>query len=175
MPCCLAITMLLYHPVDDSNHCCYRLIRLLYSAVELSMPLTSLLICDFYTLFPGQLKRIEGWPRKRSAAYTLLREIPDEYEEMLNPKRVFFQLNNIQSAAISHLEAKGIIQNDILNDSLVTLNVLSLPADLIEKLELDPIFSEEWFSLISHGLSRLPIAGKNGLKSKTGLMEFVYD
>ena len=167
--------MLLYHPVDDSNHCSYRLLRLLYSADELSMPLTSLLICDFYTLFPGQLKRIEGWPRKRSAAYNLIHAIPEEYEEMLNPKRVFFQLNNIQTAAVSYLEAKGIIEHDVLAHAQVKLRTEALPSDFIARLESDPIRGETWFSLVSRELSKLPIAGKNGLKSKTGLMEFVYD
>lgn len=167
--------MLLYHPVEDSNHCCYRLIRLLYSADEFSMPLTSLLICDFYTLFPGQLKSIDGWPRKRSAAFKLVQAIPDEYEEMLNPKRVFFQLSNIQTAALSHLEAKGIIERDIRIPPRVKLNVQALPSKFVRRLELDPIVSEAWFKLVSEELSKLSIAGKNGLKSKTGLMEFVYD
>lgn len=167
--------MLLYHPVDDSNHCSYRLIRLLYSSGDLSMPLTSLLICDFYTLFPGQLKRIDGWPRKRSAAYKLVQAIPEEYEEMLNPKRVFFQLNNIQTAAMSHLEAKGIIEHDVSTAAPIKLKIEALPAEFMVKLESDPIRAEAWFSLISRDLSRLPVAGKNGLKSKTGLMEFVYD
>ena len=139
------------------------------------MPLTSLLICDFYTLFPSQLKRIDGWPRKRSAAYKMIQAIPEEYEEMLNPKRVFFQLNNIQTAAMSYLKAKGIIEHDILTHAQIKLSTEALPPEFIEKLKADPTRVEAWFSLVSRELSKLPISGKNGLKSKTGLMEFVYD
>ena len=83
--------MLLYHPIEDSTHCCYRLIRLLY-VIDKSIPITSLMICDFYSLFPGQLKKISGWPKKKSDADKIVQGIPNEYEEILNPKRVFFQL-----------------------------------------------------------------------------------
>ena len=167
--------MLLCHPVDDSNHCCYRLIRLLNAFKEQSVPMTTLMICDFYSLFPGQLKYINGWPRLNSASWEKLHAMPDEYEEMLNPKRVFFQLNNVQTAAISHLHAKRLIELSSTSESLVTLLRDSMPLKLCETLENDVSCSTDWFSLITTDLCKIGIFGKNGLKRKTGLMEFLYD
>jgi hypothetical protein len=167
--------MLLYHPVEDSNHCCYRLIRLLYSADEAYVSLINLFICDFYSLFPGRLKNIQRWPRAKSAAWRELRSIGDEYEEMLNPQRVFFQLNALQVAAISHLHSQGVIGFKTSSDHEVSLNIESLPAEFLKTLDEDGARSTAWFVLVAHELLKMEPLGANGLKSRTGLMEYVYD
>lgn len=166
--------MLLYHPVEDSNHCCYRLIRLLKAFSE-PTPMVTLMICDFYSLFPGQLKYIAGWPRRNSQAWKILQSIPNEYEEMLNPKRVFFQLNRVQAAAFSHLQAIGVIEFSKTGEQQVTLNHDAMPVGLLDSLRGDVFYSTGWFEIITADLCKIGVSGKNGLKSKTGLMEYLYD
>lgn len=167
--------MLLYHPVEDSNHCCYRIIRLLIAVEGFSLPMVALLISDFYSLFPGQLKYISGWPRLNSTSWKKLHALPNEYEEMLNPQRVFFQLNSVQAAAISHLHAKGLVVISSGGERAVTLIRDAMPLELSRALERDLSRSSDWFDLIATDLCRVEVSGKNGLKRKTGLMEFVYD
>jgi hypothetical protein len=133
------------------------------------------MICDFYALFPGQLKFIYNWPRRNSNAWNLLKAIPDEYEEMLNPKRVFFQLNKVQNAAISHLHSKGILTYSNETEKDICLNKASIPSDIVNLLNSDETRKEDWFNIISSDLCKIELNGTNGLKSKTGLMEFVYD
>lgn len=167
--------MLIYHPAEDSVHCCYRIIRLLNGIASESIPLATLMICDFYSLFPGQLKNIEGWPRANSAAWKSLKEMPNEYEEMLNVKRIFFQLKSVQLAAISHLHAKEILIISATSDKQIHLNKDAVPTKIKEMLETDDYIRSAWFKLITQELSKISLYGKRGLKSKTGLMEFVYD
>lgn len=167
--------MLIYHPIEDSNHCCYRLIRLLDAISAESVPLHTLMICDFYSLFPGQLKNIIGWPRANSASWRTIQSIPDEYEEMLNQKRVFFKLNSIQNSAIAHLHSKEIISFSSPLDGNIALNRHTVPSGIRERLTIDPVNQSNWFALITKELTKIELYGKMGLKSKTGLMEFVYD
>jgi hypothetical protein len=133
------------------------------------------MICDFYSLFPGQLKYIHGWPRKNSGLWKNIQDIPDEYEKILNPQRVFFQLNGIQKASLSHLHSKNIIELSDLEGHMVSLNRNAVPLQLLEVIKSDAVSSSAWFLGIVESLCRIELSGKNGLKSKTGLMESVYD
>jgi len=166
--------MLIYHPVGDFHHCCYRLIRLL-SSVATPLPEQTLMLGDFFSLFPGQLKCIQGWPRANSKAYKIVKSIPDEFEELLNTKRVFFQLKEIQVAAISNLCAKGIFQVTSKVPNTYLLLGDNVPDGIKEKVESDAFATSEPYRLIVQDLCKLDLLGKNGLKKKTGLLESMYD
>jgi hypothetical protein len=57
----------------------------------------------------------------------------------------------------------------------ICLNKASIPSDIVNLLNSDETRKEDWFNIISSDLCKIELNGTNGLKSKTGLMEFVYD
>lgn len=167
--------MLIYHPVEDSNHCTYRIIRLLFHISIQSIPQSTLMICDFYALFPGQLKNIKGWPRANSKSYKTVQQIPDEYEQIVNSRRIFYQLKDIQLAALSYLHAKEVITLLPGVDRKIQLNKDSVPQSIVTMIQNDEYCETDWFRLITNELPKIDLYGKSGLKGKTGLMEYVYD
>ena len=166
--------MLIYHPAVDHHHCCYRLIRLLNT---IGKPLSeqTLMLCDFFSLFPGQMKHIQAWPRANSKSARTIKSIPDEFEELLNTKRVFFQLKDVQKAAISNLFAKDLLRTDSNNPNAYSLNTENVPNEIKEAINRDWFITSDPYRLITNDLSKFELFGKNGLKSKSGLMEFLYD
>lgn len=166
--------MLIYHPAGDYHHCCYRFIRLL-STVGISMSDQTLMLCDFFSLFPGQMKYIQGWPRANSNAAKVIKSLPDEFEELLNAKRVFFQLKQVQQVAISYLCAKGLLRTESKSPMTYSLIDSEVPAGIRDVIKSDVFTKTEQYRLITQSLCKLELTGKSGLKSKTGLMEFLYD
>lgn len=164
--------MIIYHPYQDINHCIYRLLSILIKMNE-PISINKLRILDFYYLFPSQLKNIDKWPRKNSNNYKLVQnKIKDSYEIILNPKKLFFSMKEIQYTAISNLISLEIIKNDM---EYIVLQKDFLPNSFIKLYDRDPYNHSSIYNLIINEASKLDISGKNGLKRKSGLMEFQYD
>lgn len=133
------------------------------------------MLCDFYSLFPSQLKKISGWPRGKSKQWYLVQTLPNDFEELPNTKRVFYQLKAIQHTALMYLEAKGIVKITAMPNKQVQLIGDAVPEKIRLMLEEDSLRNSDYFKLIVEQLSHQTLNGKSGLKMKTGLMEFLYD
>lgn len=55
------------------------------------------------------------------------------------------------------------------------LELGALPPGYIALLETDEFLKSDEFTVITKGLPETPFYGSNGLKSRSGLMEFIYD
>lgn len=164
--------MLLYHPVGDANHCIYRLISILEGVKQNKAQLTSLQLADFFYLFPEQLKKIEKWPRSNSRSKQIITSIPSSYEIIENPRRVFYDLREVQKGAIMHLKSKGVIK---VQNRSISLNLENIPQPISEALKIDPFRASEIFKIITTEFIIQNTFGSNGMKKRTGLMEFHYD
>jgi len=167
--------MLIYHPIHDINHCIYRILRLLEVSEHTSFTWEQLRLLDFYSLFPHLLKKIKPFPQNLKAYKKIVARIPDAYEAMTNDKRIFHEMMPIQNTAIQNLIARDLIDSGHYLDNIVSRTRTQLPENLSEKINLDPIVSEDWFLFIVNELSLVDFGGKKGLKSRTDLMEFRYD
>lgn len=166
--------MIIYHPFKDAHHCMYRFISLLFEQDD-GISKNMLCLADFYYLFPSQMKRINSWPRKNSKDFKLISSFPDQYETIINPKRIYFELREIQHNTIAHLLSKGIISRDSNSAQIIKLNKRSIPEELLDYLMNDEFRETEIFNIIATKLIQVPLNGKNGIKDKSGLMEFLYD
>lgn len=164
--------MLLYHPSKDANHTCYRIISILKSVPENKLHKNILTLINFYYLFPSQLKSIEKWPRKGSKDYQFIHNLKPEYEIMENPKRIFFELKDVLDCAISFLIDKEVIE---YQNNLMKLNITKIPENIIDTLNSDDFRQNDLFRILTQEFIKQEIKGANGLKMKTGLMEYKYD
>jgi len=167
--------MLMYHPAFDANHCVYRTVSILYATGEsqISWPLYRIL--DFYYLFPSQLKKIEPWPRNIMKYKKSVMKIPDQFEDMTNPTRTFYDLESFQKTATLELIAKGVLSKSHFDKGCMKLEPGALPADFIALLDKDDFLKSDAFNLITRGLPNTKFSGSNGLKDRSGLMEYIYD
>lgn len=167
--------MLMYHPAFDANHCLYRIVSILYATTDqqISWPLLRLL--DFYYLFPSQLKNIKPWPSEIRNLKARVLKIPEQFEDLTNPARTFFELESFQKTATLELIAKGVISKSSFDKGIMELEPDSLPSAYTALLETDNFLKSEAFEVITKGLPRTKFNGSNGLKFRSGLMEYIYD
>ncbi|MDQ5766981.1 ABC-three component system middle component 5 [Thiothrix subterranea] len=167
--------MLVYHPCFDANHCAYRFLHLLYSSKADSFEWDILRIADFYYVFPHLIKHIKPMPKSLTGGKKYFSEINPPYESIPNPKRLLFDLQDIQNSTIASLVSKQIIKKEMFNYGVVSLNADNIPKSLIESFHGNPINNSEWFKFFSKGIAAVDLNGKNGFKSRTGLLEYRYD
>lgn len=166
--------MIIYHPYKDANHCAYRLMSLMYGLVA---PATStfLSIADFYYLFPSELKQLDNWPRKNSSDYKIVNAIEDSHEHISDPRMTFFEMKEVRNNAFLNLISRGIIYELPNTNKKFSLIRDSIPDSLIEVLDSDAFRVSNVYNIITKKLFLLPLNGHNGLKAKSGLMEYRYD
>lgn len=168
--------MLVYHPLLDVNHCTYRLCAILSSISAEEISIDQLRILDYYYLFPSEIKNITPWPASlKGNIKKLVKNITDCFEDIGNPSRVFFDLFHFQKNAILELVSKGIIEPSVFETGQVKLSSQAFPYELASLIKNDPFVNSDTFKIISCELPKLEMNGPNGLKKRSGLMEFRYD
>ncbi len=167
--------MIIYHPVYDVNHCLYRILLALETSdhEEFDWPLFRLM--DFYVLFPHLLKEIKPFPTSLRTFKKIVKAIPDAYEALPNSKRIIFELESIQNAAVQNLMAKGLVSVSKFDKQVVSRTPEMLPESLQDQLNSDDRVNEEWYRLIVNELPLSDFEGKHGLKARSKLMEYKYD
>lgn len=167
--------MLIYHPVYDINHAIYRMLLLLEVSVHRRFQWDQLKLLDFYLLFPHVLKDIRPLPASLSAYRKVINAIPNPYELVPNKKRALYELGNIQNTAVHNLMAKELIDVENFQSMIIKRTKNDLPFGIQNFIDNDPLKEEEWFKIVANELPNIDFQGKDGLKYRSGLMEYRYD
>ncbi|HKS13053.1 MAG TPA: ABC-three component system middle component 5 [Pseudomonas sp.] len=164
--------MLIYHPAADANHCCYRLVNILRSIDGDDLSMSMLRLLDFYYLYPHLLKKINPLPRPINRRSSYIMKLADPFEITTSPQLLFHELSLIQDSAVRSLAEKGLIQ---VNSDDVRLIIENVPVELISYCEADEFSRSDAFDIVTNYVSKSVLNGKNGLKARSGLMEYRYD
>lgn len=167
--------MLVYHPIYDVNHCLYRMLLVLDASIHKSFEWDTFKLMNFYLVFPHLLQEIKPLPASLGSYRKFIKEIPSSYVEITNPKRALFDLSVLQNMAANHMAAKNIVNLDFQSTNRLKSENYNLSSNLIESIKTDPIREKPWFKLIVDELPLLDLRGKNGLKKRSGLLEYQYD
>lgn len=160
--------MLAYHPVIDANHCAFRIVTLLTDIKHDPVLWDHLKLLDFYLVFPHLLSAV----RLPHGMKKQVRWGTNPYEEVINPQRLMFELGSIQEQTARSLVAKGILDRDAFVAGKASL----LRPEVLASVHSDTDFrSTDWYRLITDQLATMRLDGRDGLKARTGLMEFRYD
>ncbi len=165
--------MLIYHPKNDIYNCIYRFITIAKLIESESFEFNRLRILDFFFMFPHLISDI-SFPRfkgvvelkKLSKNYSL------PYEKLPDNKRLFSEISDYHIQAIQILSSKKILE---LNGDLISLgenfNASSIQGLLLENKYIKDSFFNKFVKL----LKVIELSGENGLKKRSGLMEYRYD
>lgn len=167
--------MLIYHPVQDANHCVFRTLLLLEHSIHNEIDIELYRLLDFYILFPHLLKKISPFPIELRAYKRLLSLIPDPFESMLNTKRIIHELESLQTVALHNLLAKKLIDIDSFKAKKIKRTGEALPESISVAINQSKSTDEEWFRMVVNELPLVNFGGRKGLKMRAGLMEFRYD
>ena len=165
--------MLVYHPIYDVNHCLYRMLLAIDASTHESFEWDVFRLMNFYLLFPHLLKELAPFPLKLRPYRKMIEQIPASYVEIPSPQRALFDLGALQKMAANHMAAKKIINLEKTNS--IEPQAHELSQSLINCIKEDPIRQKPWFKVIVDELPLLDLRGKNGLKKRSGLMEYQYD
>jgi hypothetical protein len=166
--------VLVYHPMYDPYHCALRLASILADCALPEIEWERLRLLDFYVTFPHLLTSIR-LPQELRSKKRALRSVPIPYESLPTPKRLFFQLGIIQDIAAKLLAAGGILDRGAFLNGRILLPKADLPLTFRELMNSLRFRSSDWYALVTEELSRIALYGRNGLKERSGLMEFRHD
>ena len=171
------VIQLSYQPAFDPFHAVFRLLRL-REAVLTHGPLHKdhLKILDFYLLFPFRidsirLKRRHGKFRRLATQYESTKPYGDQPEDRV----LFGRMSTMQSVALNTMAAKQLIDPKQYNVGEVVHAAAALPDDLAARIAQA---NEQEMDLIQFVLvlaREYDLLGYDGLKCRSGLMEYRYD
>lgn len=166
--------MLVYHPALDPYHCAARLVKLLQYPVEREMEIERVRIIDFYLVFPAWTKYIRV-PKELASLKNKVASRDNPYYYSGRQPDVFRQMQPLQAQALSLLAARDLISAQALGEGRWRRGDKQLPRDL--RLLAQPANDDERvrFTFLIDTLLAFPVAGPNGLKHRTGLLEYRYD
>jgi hypothetical protein len=165
--------MLIYHPAFDINHARLRIIQLLEGLRDREVPFDLLRILDFYFLFPHLLADVQlkqGMTRIKRE----LRRRGNKYNRVPAPKVLIRQMEGIHETAVRALQASNLV--DMAQDmAVVKRSDIPLPEALKKVIADQPDQEQTLANILSGEVATIPLNGPNGLKARTGLLEYRYD
>lgn len=167
--------MLMYHPAQDINHCVYRILLVLEKSEHESLSIDIYRLIDFYTVFPYLLSLIKTLPKPINKHRKIFSAIPAPFESLKNTKRIMHELELLQTIAFQNLLAKDLLCKEAFNKGILQRSLSKLPSELYQSLDASRLVNESWFMAIINDFPKTKFIGKNGIKARTGLMEYKYD
>lgn len=165
--------MAMYHPLEDVNHCVFRMMLLTRDLVA-EPTLETFRLMDFYCLFPSALSEIR-LPRQYSKYKPVFKAVPPPYELLPNNAALFDKLRHIQNNALGCLVSLGFFDRARFLDGVVAPTEQPVPVKIQEKITASPVLIEEWFGFLTKAMPLFPADGPDGWKARTQLDEFRYD
>ena len=138
------------------------------------MELARLRLFDFFLVFPHILTQMR-LPKRYLKMRKVLKAIPSPYESTPSPTRLFYQIGEIQKTTVRLLVARTLIQKDIYLEGDAALTDSINGATFGSILNKQDFRNEGWYHFLVRELIEYPLDGPNGLKHRTGLMEFRHD
>lgn len=168
---------LTFQPAFDSFHTIFRLLRLREVTQKLSLPIDHIRILDFFLAFPFRISAIRLTPQHRRFAKlskTYAQYKP--YGEQPSDRDIFVRMELVQIVALRSIASEGMLDNTQLGEARIVQWTSKLtPEDLSARIvELNESESDllEFLRLLATEYS---LTGQNGLKGRTGLMDYRYD
>ncbi len=165
--------MLIYSPVFDIYHCCYRAIRILRKTPSVELEIERWRILDFYLLFPVLMTDFR-FPTEYKEFRRLIPSKQGKYRNVGDPKRIFFRMEPFQSAALNFLASHGVIlSRDLIDRRKIKWNEAACPPqlkNLVDNEADDPVIQ-----LLTGPFMSIDLFGKSGLKARSDLFQYRYD
>lgn len=165
--------MLIYNQAYDTYHTIFRML-LLSSRILKPIEVDKLRILDFYYVYPTELLDIKKPLGFKKYEKFLNPEI-NKYDRVMNPKRIFYKMNNIQLQAIKALVAYGYFDSESFENGTIKITNKKMSEELNFAIENAIKQNFNIISLLTGPLTEIDLYGHLGLKERTGLIEFRYD
>lgn len=164
--------MLIYHPAFDAYHTAFRMLAITESIPKLEIDKARLL--DFYLLFPATVSTIR-LPIEHKGVRKEAKVFINTFHDPLDPKITFRDMSYIQEVSLKSIAAAGLIDIDGIADGFIVRTSMQLSGDLRLRLKEFIEYRNPVSRFVLTTLSAIALRGVDGLKDRTGLMEYRYD
>lgn len=171
------MTQLTYNEAFDPYHAAFRFFRI-HAACNIieSTAFDMLRVLDFYLLFPFRLQNMKLYSEDtnwRAISKSYMKRAP--YGQMPDDNSIFARMEPFQRAAATSLAHSGYISADAWLRNEIVFTKVGPPPDLSDRCnELNGEMAD-FIPLLCAMRARYPLSGRDGLKDRTGLLEFRYD
>jgi hypothetical protein len=173
------MTQLSYQPAFDPYNAIFRTLQLRSGGwLEKAIPYDALRIADFFLLFPFYLNDKENRYRPEHRAIRTLGkkyEAVKPYSRLPDKQTLFRRIEPFQIAAIGSLVGGGFVNVKCWQQHTVKATEKRLPEAIFTRLEDENSVNSDLIEAILILLQEYPLTGKDGLKHRTGLLEYRYD
>ena len=171
--------MLIYNQAFDMYHTVYRMVNILsYFDRGDYVEIDRLRIWDYYFLFPEKVYSIKLKNDEKDIKdliHLLVKKKGNPYNRLLDDRKMFEKIRPYQMNALKCLASYGLINSDFSSTNRVMKTsenlLIERGAKFIDMKEIE----RNVMKLMTSHFYLMPMYGPNGLKQKTGLLEFKYD
>lgn len=167
---------LTYEAAYDPYNAAFRVLQILSFKSQLEMPVERVHILDFYLAFPYLIQKIRATRAiKAFIKANKLDQLPKPYSDLPRPVVIFQKMRPIQEAAMQTLCLQGILDIDAYAQGTLRRSDFDLPSAFAFFLKEKNEEKHTILSLLVDVVGEVNLIGKDGLKDRSGLMEYKYD
>jgi hypothetical protein len=166
-----------YQPAFDPFHAVFRFLRMREAVIgDISLHEDHLKILDFFLLFPFRIPNIQF-----KQAHRGLRNLSRKFENMRpygdlpEDKILFGRMNTMQDVALDTLSGKKLIDPAQLELGIVKSTSNEVPSAISNRIAEINTEESELVDLLIVLAREYALLGPDGLKRRSGLMEYRYD
>ncbi|HEY0744381.1 MAG TPA: ABC-three component system middle component 5 [Chryseosolibacter sp.] len=171
--------MIVYHQAYDLYHAVYRMVQLLhYFNRSEFVEIERLRIWDYYLLFPNKMRNIKLKRDEkdiREIIGSFIERKDNEYEQILDDKKMFERIKAYQMSALKCLASYGIINKDYITVNRVKVLSKETLTDYLPKLQQLSNQELNAIKLLTSHFYQMSLIGEYGLKERSRLLESRYD
>ncbi|MGK0307261.1 MAG: hypothetical protein ACI8RP_000212 [Urechidicola sp.] len=171
--------MLVYNEAFDIYHCTFRIINLLNRIEEnKSVEIDRLRIWDFYLVFPNKLHEVSFSNNEKDIKQlmkTYISKVDNPYLSLRDKKKMFQRIRPYQLNALRSLASYNIINQDYLDSNTIQIKDKEQSQKFVNEFGTVSIKQQNLIKLLTSHFLIMPLNGLNGIKKKSGLMEYRYD
>lgn len=165
--------MIIYHPAFDAYHGVLRIFSICKST-GVSLEIEKLKIADFYLVFPEHLVSMR-LPQKFTRWKKYSRKVFNDYKNSQHKRTLFYSYSKVSRVSLGILLAKGVIDAESYKKGMVSLLECDDCNDLVNVSEKFQCRLDGYFEFITQMALEVPLYGKDGLKDRSGLLEYRND
>ncbi len=166
--------MLVYHPLFDSKHSMLRICKILSIKSDNKIDLAGMALFDFYLAVPSVLAQFR-FPNGNSAYKAYCKSLVNPYSYVSSPKNLFTQFAEMQSSIVAQMVAWNLLDKEQYEAGSGSLVDSVTVHKLVEIADSSRSLDENILEIFTETLFDLGTSGKDGLKGRSGLLEYRYD
>jgi len=172
--------MITYNPAFDLYHCIFRIAHIIDRLEDgESFEIDKVRIWDFYLLYPSKIYDIEVMPRKEKEIYKVRERFVEKssnpYDYRGDNRKLFEWIKPFQVSAMSCLVSCGILDKEAYLSGKVCVANRGALNQFMEQAGGFTAREYNVLSFLSLFSRAMPLAGAEGLKARTQLLESKYD